>query len=206
MLPSIRVGLILWTSDRFCINMFGGHKVSFHRILVLAAVGMGLVCGGTQRASAAPPSIDYQAAVLRQVNDNHGRQVLLRRGYYDAAVNQGFGYDKMDKKHNLSDAGVALAVVNNPGQSGIQHGPDSDDDAAAGSAGDRWWYRGVWQHRQCTADHRECTGPLEQIVVRVIVEFEPWASAPQHGEIGLITAYCEGMTRCPDWINHLQAG
>jgi len=88
---------------------------------------------------------------------------------------------------------VITAVVHNPGDSGIEN-----------AQYDRWYYRGPWQHRQCTAAS-DCR-VVDHVVVKVIVEFRDWEQAPQEGEIGVITAYCEGMPQCPDWLNHLQAG
>lgn len=96
------------------------------------------------------------------------------------------------KKHNLTDSSIIAAVVGDPESSGLE-------DAAA----DRWWYRGPWQHRQCTSGG-ECR-VIDQVWIRVIVEFQTWQSAPAQGEVGVITAYCEGMARCPEWLNQLPA-
>ncbi|MGF6889033.1 hypothetical protein ABIA39_008504 [Nocardia sp. GAS34] len=64
-------------------------------------------------ATAQPP-INQQAQIVARVNDNHGRLVLLRRGYYNAVADQGFGFDKAMNKHNLTDPSIITAVVHNP--------------------------------------------------------------------------------------------
>jgi hypothetical protein len=178
---------------------------SIFRGSAAALITIALMTLGGQVAHADPPpgSIEYQAQVLKRGNDNHGREVILRRGFYDKPTDSGFGYDKLFWKHNVADRSLPFAVVANPGASGVQPG-DDDGDAAAGPVGDRWWYEGVWQHRVCDVNHR--CDVIESVTMRVIVEFETWQASPQSGDVGMITAYCKGMLRCPDWLNHLQAG
>ncbi len=139
-----------------------------------------------------PPPMAYQNEILQMFTDQHYRLVPYRRGYwYPEQPNTGFGTDKVRNKHNITDSRILVNVIRQPGSARHQ-------DA------DRWQLRGYWQHRKCDARHN-CS-QVEGVTVLVIVDYDPPEGSGEAQPVGVVTAYCEGMIRCPDWLNNLMQG
>lgn len=166
------------------------------KIFASAAIAIGAVfCAGISGVAEAddqpPPSVDYQAQVVETFKNSVGGDVLYRRGWwYTERPNDGFGFDKVYHKHNIKDNQIVGAVVRNPG---------TTEDAGGG----RWVHTGVWQWRQCDVNGN-CV-VKDQRTVRVVIDYAPWGLAPDRGQLGINTAYCQGDLQCPEWINQLSA-
>ena len=157
-------------------------------ICTVLFVGMSRVAEADDRP---PPSVDYQAQVVETFKSSAGGDVLYRRGWwYTERSNEGFGFDKVYHKHNIEDNQIVDAVVRNPG---------TTEDVGGG----RWVHTGVWQWRQCDVNGN-CT-VKDQRTVRVVIDYAPWGLAPERGQLGINTAYCQGDLQCPEWINQLSA-
>lgn len=45
-------------------------------------------------------------------------------------------------------------------------------------------------------------------IIRMVIDYGPWFLAPQYGQLGVLTAYCEEIprvVRCDPWVNDLGA-
>ena len=49
--------------------------------------------------------------VIAEATDLDGNRVVLRRGYYDAATDQGFGWDKAYWKHGIVNVNVFKDLI-----------------------------------------------------------------------------------------------
>ncbi|WP_378741085.1 PA14 domain-containing protein [Nocardia brasiliensis] len=124
--------------------------------------------------------------VHRWLVDEWGEPVPYRVGYWDPVADKGLGLEKVVGKHNLTNSDVVAEVVRSPTTSDLQ--PDS-----------RWVYRKEFVRQVKQQNGTWMT--VDEVWVRVVIDYGPLKDDPTAGEGGVITAHCEGATRCPDWIN-----
>ena len=134
----------------------------------------------------------YTDKEMQSGTSGDGRYWILRRGYYDADANAGFGWDKIFWKHNITQVSVVRTVISR--SYGIADGATTR----------------VYELR---SDRILCTrrlGPWclnarytgEWTVVRAIVNYRDDPKIGGHNkQKGVITAYCKGVIRCPDWVS-----
>lgn len=125
-------------------------------------------------------------------------EIPLRRGWWNENTpDEGFGIDKAGYKHNLRNRKVIIYVI------------ESARTALPASNPDYVLYQ---KEINPTALDPYTGGQLSfpGVSVSVIVDerigipaAERSAGIPADQAVGLITAYCNGMTKCPDWINTL---
>lgn len=128
--------------------------------------------------------------------------IPLRRGFYDSKWDEGFGYDKARHTHNLSNKDVILGVIEH-----ATHAEPSHNENAG-------YVQYSWNivKTECSSRKGKCE-TVDKINVIVVVDEDSRETfktdhynVPVKGVTGVITAYCEGMTRCPDWVNDAGRG
>ncbi|GAA0442851.1 hypothetical protein ACFQ2B_35760 [Streptomyces stramineus] len=131
--------------------------------------------------------------VVGEWTERDGWNTVMRRGYYDATTDRGFGLTKVDQKHNLSLSAVkATTKYPRPGPTGKE--------PLAGSQ-TTYNYRTEVLHVKCSGwwIFRTCR-VVEVKTIRAGVDFR----IPPNGDgksKGVITAFCENTPgRCPDWV------
>lgn len=113
--------------------------------------------------------------IKTSTHDYQGRYVPTRWG------DNSLGYTKMVNKHNLYDVDLINAVIAGRG--------DLID-----VSGDRYTYRG------------HIVGSGVHVAIRVVTDrgyCTRMGCTPDNAVVGSITGYCEGYTRCPDFVNHV---
>lgn len=113
----------------------------------------------------------------------------IRRGFYDSAVNQGWGMDKAWNKHNIWSLEAMRRVMRstNVTNQGLQHLIKA--------------YAGKYQCNgsSCTlTDQREVRGIYDS------QSFQYYYGWPVGGVMGTLTMYCEqgGAPLCPTWVTY----
>ncbi|MBT2384934.1 hypothetical protein [Streptomyces sp. ISL-11] len=147
----------------------------------------------------ARPQADRQQAqagpddVVGQWKERDGWDTVMRRGYYNPALDRGFGLAKVEQKHNLSLKAVrATTKYPRPGPTGKE--------PLAGSR-TTYNYRTEVLHVKCSGwwIFRTCR-VVDVKTIRAGVDFR----VPPNGDgksKGVITAFCENTPgRCPDWV------
>jgi YD repeat-containing protein len=111
---------------------------------------------------------------------NGQKTITYRYGYYDSAKDQGFGRAKVLQKHNMW-ARVVEYIVATKGQKN-----------AGGSAGKATAY----------AIHVGADGSHTQVTLYAVYDTRELSD---HRSFGVVTAYCDGYTKCPSWVNTAKA-
>lgn len=145
---------------------------------MVAAVALALLLASTAsgRAGERPISDAEYFSLLALPVDEEGVEVPLRNG------DESLGFNKACWRHNLCSSRVIEAAVTGQGNK-------------EPLGGVRWRY---------TA---HVVGDGVHIVVRVVthmgLDTRRAPTTPDARPVGVITAYCDGMLRCPDIINSL---
>lgn len=151
---------------------------------IVVAAAFSLFFGIPLTAEAQAPSYEYQRQVVATFYDGHGREVLLRRGWWVGG--RGFGWDKIYHKHKITNLNLIKKIIKNP-----------NGGTVSGTARE---YRGLAQRFQCDMSGR-CT-EMERIELKAVVEFR--IDSNMQGQKGVITAYCNfGGPVCPNWVNNV---
>ncbi|MCM6761735.1 hypothetical protein NB037_04810 [Rathayibacter sp. ZW T2_19] len=118
-------------------------------------------------------------------------KIPLRRGFWDADSQRGFGMDKAWHKHALTSRAAQKVLL----------GSTNNEKQLNGSF-DLRTYAGKYDCK----DQWNCT-LREQMLVHAI--FDPTAYPnyygwPVNGKLGMVTAYCDnkGIEKCPRWVTH----
>jgi hypothetical protein len=119
------------------------------------------------------PAQPYSCLAVYSDNAGRGHPVPLRQGHADPA---GFGLLHALQDHNVDEQTIATIIVNN---------------AAGVAQGNNRFIYGL---------RFEVAG-LGLVAVEVLEDRNPSTAAPDGQELGVLTAYCKGMTRCPDEVN-----
>lgn len=131
---------------------------------------------------ATAPSGSY--ATVSTWNDRQGRFTRLRLGYWTGS--SGFGYTKVKNYHNLTVAALK-ATTKNYTSHWVESGPTRVYLAPVNHISCSGW----WIFRKCKV--------IETTVVRLIHSNRTLSDG---GYFGVVTAYCSGYTRCPDWVKN----
>ncbi|MGJ6961549.1 DNRLRE domain-containing protein [Streptosporangium sp. G11] len=141
-------------------------------------------------AAAAEPPGSFNLLTSWQSKDN--KKINYRQGYWVSTPTgeKGFGHIKIVNKHNLTSLS-AHQMTKHPHR-GIARDPE----------------RPTRYHYMATAYEHDCDGFLwwkechveDTQDARTIVEFNTEPNKYQ-GTLGVLTAYCDGLTRCPWWMD-----
>ena len=168
--------------------MFSKHlrsKVALTVVIAAAAVGVGAAPAG---AAPPPPGYPTSQVMSTAANPTLG-SIQIRRGFYDSAVNQGWGMDKAWHKHNIWSVEAMRRVMlsTNITNQGLQHLLKA--------------YAGKYQCNGSTCtltDQREVRGIYDT------QSYQYYYGWPVGGKMGLLTMYCNqgGEPRCPNWVTY----
>jgi hypothetical protein len=170
-----------WASARLAtlcaIVTFIGIAVSFPSGAEAATV----VSASGREVSVLKQAPDPRYKVVATWKDSKGATVYLRQGSWNGK--SGWGYGKISKYHNLSVAAVRT-VTKYPQR-------------RAHVAGQKYNYYTPVEHVRCSGwwVFRRCK-VVEAVQVTVGVDFRSVGT----GSFGVVTAFCSGSTRCPDWV------
>lgn len=120
----------------------------------------------------------YSCLAVYQDNGNHGHGVLLRQGHADP---NGFGLLHAEQDHNVDELTLATTIVNNR---------VSLPNTRPSGGPTRRLYGMAYE-----------VGPFNLVTVEVAEETAPSNQSGDNHQLGVLTAYCLGMTRCPDEVN-----
>jgi hypothetical protein len=150
-----------------------------------------------------PPNPPYPINdVLAEATDLDGNRVILRRGYYDAAADQGFGWDKIYWKHGVINMNVFQDLISHSR-------PITNDNGVL-------VYEVPINRSHCTTGffgNIDCQDTGESVTMRIVVNTtEPRPDVPDGGQKGVITMYPlpggsgvvdvrPNWTLTPPWVN-----
>lgn len=159
-----------------------------------------IVSAESSTSSAAPPPPGYPSSQVMQrtYNPKLRTSIPLRRGFYDATSDKGFGWDKIWNKHKIDNLRAIVALSG------------STSMKAEGTSRVFFTWAGKYKCQAITCrlekqqkvrlvavlDHTRTysykpKGSTSKVTVPIGNGKEMW---------GVQTAYCEGMTRCPKWV------
>ncbi len=164
--------------------------------------------GGVQAVDfkQAPPPTDPPYPindVIAEATDLDGNHVVLRRGYYDAATKEGFGWDKIYWKHGLINPNVFKDLISHS--------------RPVSNQGGTLVYEVPINKTHCTSGlfglFPDCNDTGESLTMRIVANTNPSAFVPGGGQKGVITMYPlaggsgvvevqKGWTLTPPWINN----
>lgn len=145
--------------------------------------GEGTSSSATTTAAAAYPVNQIMSAWV----DRFRYRNLIRRGYYDAARDRGFGFDKVYWKHNLTVGAVR---------------------ATTRGAQVRYPIGGTTYNYEADVLRIRCTGSgwartCKAVEKRVVIAGHDFrTNTPDGLAFGIVTAFCRGSIRCPDWVKN----
>ena len=141
--------------------------------------------------------------VLAVATDLDGNRVVLRRGYYDAAADRGFGWDKAYWKHGVINMNVFKDLISHSR-------PISNDNGVL-------VYEVPINRVHCTKGFLgmvDCQDTGESVTMRIVANVnEPRPDVPDSGQKGVITMYPlrggsgvvevrPDWTLTPPWVNN----
>lgn len=152
---------------------------------------------------APPPDPAYPMNdVIADATDLDGNHVVLRRGYYDAASDRGFGWDKIYWKHGVVNTNVFNDL--------ISHSRPIDNQ------GGTLVYEVLINRTHCTSGFLglpSCTDTGESVTMKIVVNTNPSYDVPDGGQKGVVTMYPlpggsgvvevqRNWTLTPPWVNN----
>lgn len=160
-------------------------KVALTVVFAAAAAGLGAVPAS---AAQPPPGYPTSQVMATAANPTLG-SIEIRRGFYDGAIDQGWGMDKAWNKHNIWSVEAMRRVMlsTNITPQGLQYLLKA--------------YAGKYQcsGSTCTlTDQREVRGIYDT------QSFQYYYGWPVGGKMGMLTMYCEqgGAPLCPNWVTY----
>ncbi|MCV7227841.1 hypothetical protein [Mycolicibacterium komossense] len=152
---------------------------------------------------APPPDPAYPVNdVIAEATDLDGNHVVLRRGYYDAVNDKGFGWDKIYWKHGLINPNVFKDLIShvrpieNQGGSLVYEVPINKAHCTSGFLG-----------------LPSCADTGESLTMRIVANTNPSYDVPGGGQKGVITMFPlpggsgvvevkKNWTLTPPWVNN----
>ncbi|MGX7757249.1 hypothetical protein ACWQ06_01120 [Streptomyces angustmyceticus] len=143
--------------------------------------------GVTAPQESAPKAVTVKAAtgpykILKTLKYSGPGNMPLRNGYYKVrnGKQSGFGWTKIKKKHAITKYGAIEFITKGPNR---KH--------QGGKSYKQWAYAGKFVNGRLVKQYRVLVSVQESIK----------HSGRDHKPKGVITAYCEGITRCPAWVS-----
>ncbi|PYI69550.1 hypothetical protein CVV68_00030 [Arthrobacter livingstonensis] len=113
-----------------------------------------------------------------------GFKFPIRRGFYDATADQGFGWDKVYWKHNITSIAAIQFAMGGPG---AWQGND--------------WATSAYANKiVCSGSTCKVTESIKVLTVSNKGSYSVYYNQPVGGVLGLKTAYCIGYIKCPSWV------
>jgi hypothetical protein len=152
--------------------------------------------------TAPPPDPSYPVNdVIAEATDLDGNHVVLRRGYYSAATDKGFGWDKIYWKHGLINPNVFTDL--------ISHSRPIE------KQGGSLVYEVPINKAHCTSGFLglpSCTDTGESLTMRIVANTNASYDVPDGGQKGVITMFPlpggsgvvqvqKNWTLTPPWVN-----
>lgn len=152
---------------------------------------------------APPPDPSYPVNdVIAEATDLDGNHVVLRRGYYNAASDKGFGWDKIYWKHGLINPNVFKDL--------ISHSRPIENQ------GGSLVYEVPINRAHCTSGFLglpSCADTGESLTMRIVANTNPSYDVPGGGQKGVITMFPlpggsgvvevqKNWTLTPPWVNN----
>lgn len=138
---------------------------------------------------AQPPAGYPTSQVMATASNPTLGSIQIRRGFWDSAIDQGWGMDKAWNKHNIWSLEAMRRVMLSPNitPQGLQYLLKA--------------YAGKYScsGSTCTlTDQREVRGVYDT------QSYTNYCGWPVGGKMGLLTMYCEqgGVIRCPNWVTY----
>lgn len=149
-----------------------------------AAVIAGSLGGGTMALASssgeARPQADPAYKILKHLDYKGPGKASLRLGYYNAGSDKGFGWTKVKKKHNITKYSAVEYVAKSPNR-----------DHIGGQSYRHTAYAGKYK----------CTNGVCRLVKQYKVLLTVNQKKLRDGQDkGVITQYCKGIVRCPNWV------
>ncbi len=171
----------------------------FYPATALTVAGVVLSTTASNSLAAPPPSGYPSSQVLqRTYNPKLGTSIPLRRGFYDAAANHGFGWDKLWNKHKITDLRAVAALS---GSTAMQ---------TEGTSRVFFTWAGKYkcQSGRCTLQKQQKVRLVVVTTKNLTYSYKPKGATKKvyvpigNGKEmwGVQTAYCEGMVECPTWV------
>lgn len=167
---------------RLCTTLFS---------VVLLLLGAAFVGGGNAWAGQPPAGYNTAEILFVGTSDVAGT-TLVRRGFYDGDLDQGFGYDKAYNKHGVTTYGGIQFVIESP-------------NAQPKEAADAGWRFNAYVHDYECKDYTLFTRCDDKRQVKVFgasnTQNKPlYYGWPAGDPVGLQTVYCDGYNpKCPRW-------
>lgn len=152
--------------------------------VALAATATLVAIGSSPASASTGAGLQVQAdpayKILKHLEYRGPGKVSLRLGYYNAASDKGFGWTKVKKKHNITKYSAVEYIAKSPVREHI--------------GGQSYRHTGY-------AGKYECRNG----VCRLVKQYEVLMTANEKKlrddhDKGVITQYCVGITRCPNWV------
>lgn len=151
---------------------------------------------------APPPSRPYPInEVIAEATDLDGNHVVMRRGYYDATTQKGFGWDKAFWRHGVINKNVFVDLISHSR-------PVSNDNGTL-------VYEVPINRAHCTTGMfgTSCEDTGESLTMKIVVNTKASPDVPGGGQKGLITMYPlaggsgvvemgPNWTWTPPWVNN----
>ncbi len=152
---------------------------------------------------APPPDPSYPINdVIAEATDLDGNRVVLRRGYYSAATDKGFGWDKIYWKHGLITPNVFNDLISHSRPIENQEGT--------------LVYEVPINKAHCTSGFLglpSCTDTGESLTMRIVANTNPSYDVPGGAQKGVITMFPlpggsgvvevqKNWTLTPPWVNN----
>ena len=158
--------------------------------LAVALIAATLLIAPARTAEANPPPPGYPTSKVKTTAYNRTLgPIPIRQGFWDAKVDQGFGFDKAYHKHNLYTVSAQKRIMLSPTILKQANGN----------------YR-----LTLYAGRYRCSGSTSKLVDRRTVlgihngrSYSKYHGWPVHGILGMSTAYCRNPDKdpkCPNWV------
>ncbi|MFJ4439750.1 hypothetical protein [Streptomyces sp. NPDC088923] len=134
--------------------------------------------GAEARAAAGDPA--YK--ILKHLDYSGPGKASLRAGYYDRARDKGFGWNKVKKKHNITKYSAVEFIAKSPNR----------DRVGKTTTYHLTGYAGKYRCRNGVCKLEKQYKMILSVNQKVLRDGQ---------DKGVITMYCKGVVRCPNWVS-----
>lgn len=148
--------------------------------LIVSTGGTAVAAQGDDSAAQQPQASNPAYKVLKLLKYKGPGDAALRVGTYNASTGKGWGWNKVKKKHNITKYSALEYITKGPNR-------DHQD--------------GTTYRSHAYAAKYRCTDG----VCRLVKQYKVFAVVNEkklgdHHNRGVITAYCDGVVKCPGWV------
>ncbi|MFJ9723282.1 hypothetical protein ACIRP3_11080 [Streptomyces sp. NPDC101209] len=136
----------------------------------------------TTSSEAGPAAANPAYKILKHLDYSGPGKASLRVGYYDRARDKGFGWNKVKKKHNITKYSAVEYIAKSPNRNRV---------------GNTTTY-----HMTGYAGKYRCRNGVCTLVKQYKMILSVNEKVQRDGQDkGVITMYCVGVVRCPNWVS-----